>query len=100
MLPLLVNVHSGIGLESALVFAGDGAHVVVADINIEAANRAVETIQSQVPDAPKAIAVKCDVSKEADIEAAVKAAVDTFGRLDVMLCVWPARVKGSGRALI
>ncbi|POY73632.1 hypothetical protein BMF94_3166 [Rhodotorula taiwanensis] len=81
---IITGGASGIGLESALVFAGDGAHVVVADINIEAANRAVETIQSQVPDAPKAIAVKCDVSKEADIEAAVKAAVDTFGRLDVM----------------
>lgn len=79
--------NSGIGLESALVFAGEGAHVVVADINVEAANRAVEIIKTQVQDAPKAIAVKCDVSKEDDIKNLVATAVETFGRLDVMLCV-------------
>ncbi|KWU47371.1 short-chain dehydrogenase [Rhodotorula sp. JG-1b] len=75
---------SGIGLESALVFAGEGAHVVVADINVDAANRAVEIIKTQVQDAPKAIAVKCDVSKENDIKNLVATAVETFGRLDVM----------------
>lgn len=79
--------HSGIGLESALVFAGDGAHVVVADINKDAADRAVETIRAKVQDAPEAIAVKCDVSKESDIEELVKTAVQKFGRLDVMLSV-------------
>ncbi|GAA5987086.1 hypothetical protein JCM10908_001020 [Rhodotorula pacifica] len=81
---IITGGASGIGLESALVFAGEGAHVVVADINVEAANRAVETIQKQVLDAPKAIAVKCDVSKEDDIKNLVATAVDTFGRLDVM----------------
>ncbi|GAA5952379.1 hypothetical protein JCM8115_003584 [Rhodotorula mucilaginosa] len=75
---------SGIGLESALVFAGEGAHVVVADINVDAANRAVEIIKTEVQDAPKAIAVKCDVSKEDDIKNLVATAVETFGRLDVM----------------
>lgn len=81
------HTDSGIGLESALVFAGEGAHVVVADINVDAANRAVEIIKTQVQDAPKAIAVKCDVSKEDDIKNLVATAVETFGRLDVMLCV-------------
>ncbi len=81
------HTNSGIGLESALVFAGEGAHVVVADINVEAANRAVDIIKTQVQDAPKAIAVKCDVSKEDDIKNLVATAVETFGRLDVMLCV-------------
>ncbi|GAA5861283.1 hypothetical protein JCM3774_002254 [Rhodotorula dairenensis] len=81
---IITGGASGIGLESALVFAGEGAHVVVADINVEAADRAVETIRKQVPDAPKAIAVKCDVSKEDDIKNLVAKAVETFGRLDVM----------------
>ncbi|TKA57720.1 hypothetical protein B0A53_00869 [Rhodotorula sp. CCFEE 5036] len=81
---IITGGASGIGLESALVFAGEGAHVVVADINVEAANRAVEIIKTQVQDAPKAIAVKCDVSKEDDIKNLVATAVETFGRLDVM----------------
>ncbi|GAA5994320.1 uncharacterized protein JCM10292_001994 [Rhodotorula paludigena] len=75
---------NGIGLETSLVFASEGAHVVAADINEDAAKRAVELIQQQFPDAPKAIAVKCDVSKEADIKQMVATAVETFGRLDVM----------------
>ncbi|BGP54988.1 hypothetical protein JCM8202_005980 [Rhodotorula sphaerocarpa] len=81
---IITGGASGIGLESALVFAGDGAHVVVADINKDAADRAVETIRAKVQDAPEAIAVKCDVSKESDIEELVKTAVQKFGRLDVM----------------
>lgn len=81
---IITGGASGIGLESALVFAGEGAHVVVADINVDAANRAVEIIKTEVQDAPKAIAVKCDVSKEDDIKNLVATAVETFGRLDVM----------------
>lgn len=76
---------SGIGLESALVFAKEGAHVVVADINEEAAQRAVELIKSEIEGANEAIAIKCDVSKEGDIEALVAKTVEKFGRLDVML---------------
>jgi hypothetical protein len=76
--------NSGIGLESALVFAGEGAHVVCADINKAAADRAVELI-AQMEGAHKAIAVVADVGKEADIKAMVAKAVEEFGRLDVML---------------
>lgn len=94
LLPPLISpapslVHSGIGLESVLLFACEGAHVVAADINEEAAQRAVKLVADMYPDAPRAIAVKCDVSKEADIKACVAKAVDEFGRLDVMLCVLP-----------
>jgi NAD(P)-dependent dehydrogenase (short-subunit alcohol dehydrogenase family) len=74
---------SGIGLESALVFAGEGANVVCADINPAAAARAVALI-AKLDGAPKAIAVVCDVGKEADIKAMVAKAVEVFGRLDVI----------------
>ncbi|BGP23946.1 hypothetical protein JCM10295v2_002847 [Rhodotorula toruloides] len=81
---IITGAGAGIGLETALVFAQEGAHVVAADINEEAAQRAVETIQKQVNGAAKAISVKCDVSKEAEIKAMVARAVEEFGKLDVI----------------
>lgn len=76
---------NGIGLESALLFAQEGAHVVCADINGAAAERAVKLISELEGGAPKALAVVADVGKEADIKELVKKAVAEFGRLDVML---------------
>lgn len=74
---------SGIGLETSLVFAAEGAAVVCADINEQGAQRTVELIKKRDSSA-KAIAVKCDVSKEADVVAMVKKTVEWGGRLDVM----------------
>ncbi|GAA6046411.1 hypothetical protein JCM3770_004905 [Rhodotorula araucariae] len=81
---VITGAASGLGLESALVFASEGAHVVIADINEQAAHRAAELIKSKYPDAPSALPVKCDVSKEADVKALVAKAVQEFGRIDVM----------------
>lgn len=74
---------SGIGLETALQFAAEGARVILSDVNEEAVNAAAALVVKHFPTS-EAIAVKCDVSKEADVEAVVKAATDKFGRLDVM----------------
>lgn len=76
--------HSGIGLETALQFASEGARVVMADINEAAVTAAAEQVRSRFPTSD-AVAVKCDVGKEADIKAMVDAAVQKFGRLDVMV---------------
>jgi len=75
---------SGIGQQTALVFASEGAHVVCADINVEAAQRTVDLIAQDSAN-KKAIAVKADVGKEDQIKALVAEAVSQFGRLDVML---------------
>ena len=75
---------SGIGLESCLLFAAEGANVVLADINLAAAERAVGIITSQSPDV-KAMAIKVDVGKESEVKALVDKAVESFGRLDVMV---------------
>ncbi|KAF8759710.1 Enoyl-(Acyl carrier protein) reductase [Rhizoctonia solani] len=64
---IVTGAGSGIGLESSLLFASEGAHVVLADINIDAANK-----------------TQVDVSKEADLKALVDKTVEEFGRLDVM----------------
>ena len=56
----------------------------MADINIQAAERAAELIKKKAPNA-RAIAIKADVGKETDIKAVVDKAVSEFGRLDVMV---------------
>ncbi|THG94689.1 hypothetical protein EW026_g6824, partial [Hermanssonia centrifuga] len=80
---LITGAGSGIGLESSLLFAQEGADVLLVDVNLEAAEKAAKLVAERFPNV-KALAVKADVSKEADIKAAVDKAVETFGRLDVM----------------
>lgn len=75
---------SGIGLESSILFAQEGANVVLADINLEAVEKAAALVTEKYPNI-KAIATKADVGKEADIKATVDLAVKEFGRLDIMV---------------
>ena len=92
---------SGIGLESALLFAQEGADVLLVDVNLPAAEKALALIQERSPNV-KAAALKADVGKEADVKAAVDKAVELFGRLDVMVRTrFPARARpfADGRAL-
>ena len=72
---------SGMGMVASKLFASEGARVVLTDVNDEAA----EATASAITDAGgEAISLHADISKEADAEAMVDAAVDTFGRLDVL----------------
>jgi NAD(P)-dependent dehydrogenase (short-subunit alcohol dehydrogenase family) len=77
---------SGIGLESSILFAQEGANVLLVDINLEAAERTAKIIHQKHPNV-KAIAVKADVGKEADVRDAVETAKKEFGRLDIMVPV-------------
>ena len=76
---LITGAGSGIGREIALEFVGEGAKILVAEFD-ETSGQAVA---SQIGGAARF--QKCDVSKESDVEAAIKAAIDSFGRLDVMV---------------
>ncbi|KAH9894361.1 short-chain dehydrogenase [Cubamyces lactineus] len=80
---LITGAGSGIGLESALLFAQEGADVLLVDINLAAAEKGLALIQQRYPNV-KAAAIKADVGKEADVKAAVDKAVELFGRLDIM----------------
>jgi len=78
---LITGAGSGIGRESAILFAAEGAAVVAVDVNLPAA----EAVAADIAKASgKAIAVKADVSKAADCEAMVAAAEKTFGKLTVL----------------
>jgi len=77
-------ISSGIGLETALQFASEGALLFISDINEPAAQKAAEYITKQYPSS-ECQSIKCDVSSEADIKALVEGAVAKWGRLDVMV---------------
>ncbi|MCE5191194.1 MAG: SDR family oxidoreductase [Actinomycetia bacterium] len=76
---LVTGSGSGIGRQSALAFGREGAKVVVADVVVDGGQETVKMIKAAGGDAAF---VKCDVSKAADVEAAVKFTVDTFGKID------------------
>ena len=79
---LITGAANGIGLACAARFAADGAHVVLADIDGVKAQAAAQDLRAQ---GYSAIAVTCDVTDRADVEAAVAAAVKAFGALDIMV---------------
>ena len=79
---LITGAGQGIGRAFALGFAGAGAAVLVSDVIEENAERTAREVQAADG---QALARRLDVSKRADVEAAVAAAVERFGRLDIVL---------------
>jgi NAD(P)-dependent dehydrogenase (short-subunit alcohol dehydrogenase family) len=78
---VITGAGSGLGRVSSQLFAQEGAKVVITDIS---ETRAKETLQLVLDAGGEAIALKADVTVESEVEAAVQAAVDTYGKLDVM----------------
>jgi NAD(P)-dependent dehydrogenase (short-subunit alcohol dehydrogenase family) len=77
---VITGAGSGMGKASARIFVREGARVVLADISGAQKDVAAELGESALP-------VYCDVTQEADIQAAIRTATDELGRLDVMLNV-------------
>jgi len=78
---LITGASSGIGKESSLLFAKEGAKIVAADINDVEGEKTVSEIENL---GGKAIYVHADVSKSSDCEAMVKTSEEKFGKLNVM----------------
>jgi NAD(P)-dependent dehydrogenase (short-subunit alcohol dehydrogenase family) len=78
---LITGAGSGIGRETALLFAKEGANVVVADVNDTAGQSVIAELKAA---GGQAVYAHADVSKSADAEAMIRLAEETFGRLDVL----------------
>ena len=79
---LITGGGSGIGRATAMIFAREGASVVVSDINEIHAN---ETARSINNNGGKAITVVSDVSISQDADEMVRTAMQAYGRLDVLV---------------
>jgi NAD(P)-dependent dehydrogenase (short-subunit alcohol dehydrogenase family) len=82
LVALVVGGGSGIGAATAETLAANGGRIVVADRRREPAEEIAEGIRKA---GGEAIAVAMDVSSQADIDAAVKATIDAYGQLDILV---------------
>lgn len=73
---------SGIGRATAVLFAKEGAKVVIADKATENGNETLDIIKN---DGGEAISVEADVSRSTDVKSIIKTAVDVYGRLDTIV---------------
>jgi 3-oxoacyl-[acyl-carrier protein] reductase len=77
---LVTGAGSGIGQASAVLFAREGARVAVVDVREDAAKATAEQIEKA---GGQALAIRADVSKAADNQAAINQTLARWGRLDV-----------------
>ena len=77
---VITGAASGMGRATAIRFAGEGAAVVIADLNHEGGESAVRDCREN---GGSAVFHKTDVTSEADIRGAIERAVSEFGRLDI-----------------
>ncbi len=78
---IITGAASGIGRATAIRFASDGAAVVIADINRAGGQTCAREVSAA---GGQAIFVEADVSREGDLRAMIDAAVQTYGRLDIL----------------
>jgi NAD(P)-dependent dehydrogenase (short-subunit alcohol dehydrogenase family) len=81
---LITGGASGIGRAAARRLAADGAHVVVADLNVEGAEEVAEELTAAYG-VRRAVATRVDVTDEAAVEEMVRNAVLAYGGLDVVV---------------
>jgi len=79
---IVTGAASGIGRAIALLFAQEGAKVVVADIDDKSGEETVKMINER---GGEAMFVHADVSKAEDVKNMVKITVERYGRLDVLV---------------
>jgi len=76
---IITGAASGFGEGMAKRFAEEGAKIVVADLNVKGAQR----VAGQIGD--NAVSVQTDVSQASEIEQMVETAMQSFGRIDIMV---------------
>ncbi len=79
---IITGAGSGIGRETALLFAKEGARVVVADINEKTGNEVVEEIGSK---GREAFFIRLDTTSSEQSKNMARETVDRYGRIDVLI---------------
>jgi 3-oxoacyl-[acyl-carrier protein] reductase len=77
---IVTGGSGGIGEAIVRRFVREGAAVAILDVDLDGAQR----VAASLPDA-SATCIRCDVSVESDVAAAVKAVVDRHGKLDILI---------------
>jgi len=75
----VTGAAQGFGQAIAETFVREGARVAIADLQRDKAESVAEAIGAG------ALALRCDVSKAAEVEAAAKSAIAAFGRIDILV---------------
>lgn len=78
---VVTGAASGIGKEIARTFVAEGAKVVIADLNAQGA----QATAAELGGAGKALGVAMDVTDEAAVDAGMEQAVQTFGKIDILV---------------
>jgi 3-hydroxybutyrate dehydrogenase len=78
---IVTGAASGIGKDIATLFAGEGARVVIADLN----QKGADAVAAELGGAKRAIGLAVDVTNEAQTEACVAKTIEAFGRLDILI---------------
>ena len=79
---IVTGSGGGIGKATALTFGREGAKVAVVDINLEAAKAVATEIQSA---GGEALALRVDTADRASVDAMVRAVLDAFGQIDILI---------------
>jgi 3-oxoacyl-[acyl-carrier protein] reductase len=79
---IITGAASGIGLATARVFAAEGAHVVLADLDLARTEQARAAIGAKPEES---LALRVDVTDRASVEAMAAATVSKFGRIDCLI---------------
>lgn len=79
---IITGAGSGMGRAIAILFAEQGANVVVSDINLEAAEKVVAAIEAQ---GGTATAITSNVTKEEDVQILIDRTVNKYGTVDILV---------------
>ena len=79
---IITGAGSGIGRETAILFAKNQAKVVITDINADMLNEVVDSIEK---DNGEVISIKSDITKEDDVAKIIDVATDEYGGIDVLI---------------
>jgi 3-oxoacyl-[acyl-carrier protein] reductase len=79
---IITGGAEGIGRAYVLAFAGEGAKVVIADINLTAATALLKDLEKKKTEA---LTIKTDVSKVTDTVEMARATIERFGRIDIII---------------